>query len=195
MSVSEVMLAVEEDIAFYESSHGGVTFSGGEPMYQPDFLIALAKSAKEKGIHVCLETSGFCSAEKMQAVLPYIDIFLFDYKATGDSYKQFIGVNNDKILKNLFMIDSLGAKIVLRCPIIPDKNLSSEHIAAIINLSKSLTNLEEINLEPYHNIGVGKRQALGIFSNPEFYTSPSKETMNDIAEKIFYETHIKTVVV
>lgn len=194
VTVSEVMSAIEEDMAFYESSQGGMTLSGGEPMCQPDFSIALAKSAKERGIHVCMETSGFCNSKKLQEILPYIDMFLFDYKATGDVHKQFTGVSNDKILENLFMIDSLGAKIVLRCPVIPDRNLNDEHIVGIINVAKKLINLEEINLEPYHNIGVGKRKALGMIGETEQHTQPTGEIMQNMAEKIENEVQVKTVV-
>lgn len=194
VTVSEVMSVVEEDIIFYKNSQGGMTLSGGEPMYQPDFSIALAKCAKEKGIHVCMETSGFCNSEKLREILPYIDMFLFDYKATGDAHKQFTGVSNDKILENLFMIDYLGAKIVLRCPIVYGRNLNNEHIDGIINVAKRLTNLEEINLEPYHNIGVGKKQGLGLVTQTEQHMPPNKEIMQNIAEKIEFEVQVKTVV-
>ncbi len=194
MSVEEVMSAVEEDIAFYQSSQGGITLSGGEPMYQPDFAIALAKRAKEKGIHVCLETSGFCNAEKLKAILPYVDIFLYDYKATGDMHKKLIGAENNKTLKNLFMLDSLGAKIVLRCPIVLNGNLNDQHIDGIIDVAKKLVNIEEIDLEPYHNIGISKRQSLGnLYLNGDYQT-PSKDLLMNIAEKIESATHVKTII-
>lgn len=194
MSVSEVMSAIEGDMEFYKSSQGGMTLSGGEPMYQPDFSIALAKSAKERGIHVCMETSGFCNSKKLQEILPYIDMFLFDYKATGDIHKQLTGQSSDKILENLFMINSFGAKIVLRCPVIPDRNLNDEHIAGIINVARKLVNLKEINLEPYHSIGVGKRQALGMIGETEQHIQPTEGIMRNMAEKIEHEVHVKTVV-
>lgn len=194
MSVQEVMDAVEEDIVFYESSQGGLTISGGEPMYQPDFAIALARCAKEKNIHVCVETSGFCKGEKLLELSPYVDLFLFDCKATGASHKEFTGVDNVLILENLFMLDSRGAQIVLRCPIIPNKNLNDEHINGIIDVAKRLKNLMEIDLEPYHNIGVGKKQGLGIFDENQMIMPPSKEMMQQLADKIESDTKVKTVV-
>ncbi len=194
MSVQEVMSAIEEDLTFYESSQGGLTISGGEPMYQPDFAIALAKSAKEKGIHVCLETSGFCATEKLKAILPYVDIFLFDYKATGNMHKKLTGVDNALILDNLITIDSLGAKIVLRCPMVFNGNLNDEHINGIISVAKKLTNLEEINLEPYHNIGISKISSLGIVQKTNKYDTPKKEVLKNLADKIEQATKIKTII-
>lgn len=194
MSVSEVMDAVEEDMFFYESSGGGMTLSGGEPMYQPDFSIALAKCAQEKNIHVCLETSGFCKTEKLLEIHPFVDLFLFDYKATGESHKKFTGVDNALILENLFKLDSCRAQIILRCPIIPNKNLNDKHINGIIDIANRLTNLVEIDLEPYHNIGEGKKQGLGILGGIENKTPPSKEVMQQLAEKIQSETQVRTVV-
>ncbi len=194
MSVEDVMSAVEEDLAFYQSSQGGMTLSGGEPMYQPDFAIALAKSAREKGIHVCLETSGFCGSEKLKEIFPYVDIFLYDYKATGEMHKKLIGAENNKILENLIMLDSLGGKIVLRCPIVVNGNLNDQHIDGIIDLAKKLSNIQEINLEPYHNIGISKRQSLGKLCKTSNYETPSKDVLMNMAEKIERATHVKTII-
>ena len=192
-SVQEVLSAVEEDLAFYESSGGGMTLSGGEPMFQPDFAIALAKGAKEKGINVCMETSGFCNTEKLKEIFPFIDIFLYDYKATKDMHKKLVGVNNDKILENLFMLDAMGVKIVLRCPIVVNGNLTDNHIDGIIEVVKKLSNVHEIDLEPYHNIGISKTQSLG-FCKTFKYETPTKESLREMAEKIEKATLIKTII-
>jgi len=194
MLVTEVIHEVEEDIMFYETSMGGMTLSGGEPMYQPDFSIALAKAAKEKNIHVCVDTSGFCNTDKLLEISKYTDIFLFDYKASGEEHKKFTGKDNNLILKNLFMLDSNGAKIVLRCPIICGKNLNDEHISGISEVANKIKNLVEINLLPYHNIGTEKKERLGMHNNIERITPPSNSIMQQIANEIGLKTKVKTVV-
>lgn len=194
VSVESVINEVAEDAVFYEDSQGGMTLSGGEPLYQPEFAIALAKAAKEKNIHVCVETSGFGPSGSILALAEYTDIFLYDYKATGDDHQRFTGVDNELILRNLFLLDAKGCQIILRCPMVPGRNLTDAHIHAIIVLAKRLKNLIEIDIEPYHNIGAGKREGLGMRSNYEKITPPSKQTMQQLAQAIEADTHIKTVV-
>ncbi len=194
VTVEEIISAVLEDLPFYESSNGGLTISGGEPMFQPDFVIAIAKMAKEKGVHVCLDTSGFCKTEKLLEISKYVDVFLFDYKATGDMHEKLIGKSNELILNNLFALDNIGAKIIFRCPIVPTKNLKSEHINGIIKTAKKLNNLVEINLVPYHNIGLSKREGLGLIT-PEAISPPTIEEMQKLAQDIEKQTKVKTIVV
>ena len=109
---------------------------------------------------------------------------MFDYKATGRDHKQFIGVDNTLILKNLFSLDSIGAKIILRCPIIPGKNANEAHINGIINTAKQIKNLVGIDLEPYHNIGVDKAEQLGMHCSNSKIVPPSKQFMQQIAARI-----------
>lgn len=195
MSVESVIKEVEEDITFYESSCGGMTLSGGEPLDQPAFSLALSRAAKEKNIHVCVETSGFGKTENILELSKYTDLFLFDYKATGTDCKKLIGVDNSLILKNLFSLDEQGACIVLRCPIIPTKNATREHICGIIGLAKQIKNLVEIHLEPYHNIGLEKRVRLGLLNSPEAITPPTQWEMSELRNKIEAETHTKVAII
>ncbi len=154
---------VLKDSAFYENSGGGLTVSGGEPMAQFDFTYALLKMAKEKGLHICMETCGFANSESYKKIAPFVDIFLFDYKITNkDDHKKYTGVSNEKILENLKMLDLLGAKTVLRCPIIPTVNDNEEHLLGIAKTANELTNILGIEIEPYHPLGSGKSKMLGI---------------------------------
>ncbi len=195
VTVDDVLANVLEDTHFYESSGGGITLSGGEPMAQPAFALSLAKAAKEKGLHVCMETSGFCSSESLKEIQPYIDIFLFDYKATGDeAHLAFTGVSQELILQNLYMLDDLGADIILRCPMIPGYNITDEHINGIIDVASKLRHLSEIHLEPYHNIGVSKRIGLGMREGTEMITPPDRDEMIANAERIRQKTNINTFV-
>ena len=193
ITVDEVLSEVLEDTHFYKASGGGLTLSGGEPMAQSSFSLALAKAAKEKGLHVCMETSGFCNAESLKEIQPYIDLFLYDYKATGDKdHLAFTGVSLERLLQNLYMLDELGADIILRCPMIPGYNITDEHLAGIIDVAGKLLHLKEIHLEPYHNIGVSKRIGLGISEGTNIIAPPDREDMIAIADRIYKNTGIPT---
>lgn len=162
MSVSEVVKEVMKDEAFYETSNGGVTLSGGEPMSQFEFSLELMKAFKENNLHTAMETCGFAKEEHFRQIAPYTDLFLYDFKiADSKKHMEYTGVANDLILSNLKMLDSLGKKIILRCPIIPTINDNSEHLEAIARLSEELENILEINIEPYHPLGSGKAKSLG----------------------------------
>lgn len=166
---ADVLQEVLRDNAFYKNSGGGITLSGGEPMAQPKFALEILKSAKENGLHTCMETCGYSSAENFKAVAPYVDIFLFDWKITEcNEHKKYTGVPNTRILSNLRLLDSLGAKTILRCPIIPTVNENSEHFKGIAEIANSLKNILQIEIEPYHPLGKAKSEKLGknySFSN------------------------------
>lgn len=162
-TVENIIAEVLEDAPFYESSGGGMTLSGGEPLLQHEFAKELLTAAKENGIHTCMETSGYTTEEKIREIIPLVDLFLFDYKLTDDTlHKKYIGVSNERILKNLKIIDEAGGKTVLRCPIIPGINDTDDHFREIAEVANGLKNLVEINLEPYHSLGEDKYRNLGI---------------------------------
>ena len=161
VSVGEVMKRVLRDKPFYKSD-GGITVSGGEPFYQSEFLISLLSEAKKEGLHTCVETSGAAKLDDMLRALPYVDLFLFDCKlAPGEAHKKYIGTDGMKIRSNLEAIDRAGAKIVLRCPIIPGVNDNREHFEYIRELANSLNGVIEIDLEPYHTTGISKNHSIG----------------------------------
>ena len=177
-TVDEVIAEVMKDKVFYDNSGGGMTLSGGEPMMQFEFTLALLKAAKEKGLHTCMETCGFAKAEAFKEVAPYVDIFLFDYKITdSDTHKKYTGVDNELILNNLHILDEMGCNTVLRCPIIPDINDNDEHLCAIAELGNSLKNVLEINIEPYHPLGKDKATMLGREYPLAHLTFPSEESV------------------
>lgn len=160
-TVEELIERVEIDRAYF-SRTGGVTFSGGEPMYQAAAAIALAKEFAKRDISVCMETCGYAKTEYYQQIAPYIDTFLFDYKATPDSeYRRLTGAGNKLILQNLKVLDSLGKKIILRCPMIPGYNDTEEHLQEIAELKKQYKMIDHVELLPYHSMGEMKRDQLG----------------------------------
>ena len=115
MTVTEVIDDVMKDLRFFKESDGGITVSGGEPMLQHEFTLALLKEAKKRGIQTAMETSGFASLKQYKQVLPYVDEFLWDYKETDEiKHKEFTGVSNQRILENLDALYKDGANIILR---------------------------------------------------------------------------------
>ena len=160
-TVDEVIDEVLRDRTFYQNSGGGMTVSGGEPLAQPKFLTELLKMAKSEGIHTCIETSGYASPDVVREVAQYVDLFLFDIKETDDArHKELTGVPFTPIKENLLLLDSLGKKTVLHCPIVPEKNLRDEHLVEIGQLAASLKGLCDVEVMAYHTLGAAKYDAL-----------------------------------
>jgi glycyl-radical enzyme activating protein len=166
MTVDEVMAVVLRDRPFYEQSGGGLTITGGEPMLQAEFTLELLRAAKTESLHTCLDTCGWTSQETYEKVMPFVDLFLFDYKATyPETHKELTGVTNKLILSNLDFLVRQGARIRLRCPLIPGVNDSPEHLAGIAALYHRYPGLDGIDLMAYHNVGNAKYERYGL-ENP-----------------------------
>ncbi|MBQ8849400.1 MAG: glycyl-radical enzyme activating protein [Clostridia bacterium] len=161
-SADELLDEVMQDRLYYENSGGGLTLSGGEPLFQPDFCAELLEKAKARGLHVCMETCGYASREALLRCARFVDLFLFDFKESDpQQHRRHTRVDNRIIIENLRFLDALGKATVLRCPIIPDINDREDHILGIASLANSLKNITEIVIEPYHTLGVGKYERLG----------------------------------
>jgi pyruvate formate lyase activating enzyme len=165
-TVAEVMTLVLRDRPFYEQSSGGLTISGGEPMLQAEFTLELLKAAKAEGLHTCLDTCGWTSRKLYEQVLPFVDLFLFDIKATDmETHKKLTSVSNALILSNLDFLLQQHARVRLRCPLIPGINDSPEHLEGIAALQRRHPGLEGIDLMAYHNVGNAKYERYGL-ENP-----------------------------
>ncbi len=161
MTVDEVFSVIAEDKAFYDSSGGGVTLSGGECLLYPDFCAALLQKCKEAGIHTAVDTSGYVQREAIDAVFPYTDVFLYDVKAIDDTvHIRCTGVSNARILKNLRYIDEKGGKTEIRFPCVPSCN--DKELAAIEEWISSLQNMIRFRVLPYHDLYFSKYEALGM---------------------------------
>ena len=184
MTVTEVIDDVMKDLRFFKESDGGITVSGGEPMLQHEFTLALLKEAKKRGIQTAMETSGFASLKQYKQVLPYVDEFLWDYKETDEiKHKEFTGVSNQRILENLDALYKDGANIILRCPIISGLNDTEEHFRGIAQRSSQMKNLKGVELMPYHKFGVAKDTRIGRMEQKE-YEVPSKNMKKYWEEQI-----------
>ncbi len=162
MDTETVMAEVMKDRAAYNRSGGGMTLSGGEPLYQGEFAVSLLRAAKEQGITTCVETCGQAKAEIITEAAKYTDDFYFDYKATGNEmHKRLCGVPQAVILENLSRLCEFGAAVTLRCPIVPGENEIPEHIDGIASAARNYSCVKEVHLEPYHRLGVSKAEKLG----------------------------------
>ena len=159
LSIEEALKLCLEDRAFY-GTLGGVTLSGGEPLFQPVFALELLKRLKQEGIHTALDTSGYAAKGVFERALDVCDLFLFDIKHTDpEKHKALTGVDNKLILSNLKLLSDAGARIQVRMPIIPGLNDEDANIAAAAKLLKPLK-VEKIKLLAYKELARMKYTAL-----------------------------------
>ncbi len=170
----EVIEVVLRDREYYEASGGGMTLSGGEPLFQPAFAEALMREAKRYKLHTAVETSGFADWSVFERMMPVTDLFLFDCKETDPQlHASFTGQTNVGIRKNLRALHAAGANILLRCPMIPEYNARKEHLVGIAALARELPNLKGVELLPYHRLGRPKVNRFGLVSRmPESVKPP-----------------------
>ena len=152
-----VMQIVRQDRPYYQGSGGGLTISGGEPTVQWAFCKELLQAARGEGISTCLDTCGFNKSEVFLDLLPLVDLFLWDYKATGEPlHSKLTGVPSGPILKNFELLYQNGASLFIRAPMIPGVNDSDEHLLALAALAQDYPKLVGIEVLPYHKIGLTK---------------------------------------
>jgi pyruvate formate lyase activating enzyme len=162
MDVEQVMVEIRKDLAFYDESGGGVTFSGGEPLMQAGFVAALLQACKLEGIHTALDTSGSAPWEAVDSLRSDVDLFLYDLKALDDEiHLRYTGVSNRRILDNLIRLSGHRHTIRVRIPLIPGINDSLEVLQALAEFVNCLPNRPEVELLPYHLTGVEKYHRLG----------------------------------
>jgi pyruvate formate lyase activating enzyme len=182
MTVEETLALLKKDQMFYESSGGGVTITGGEPLAQFDFTFALLKGLKKEGIHTTLDTCGFAPWHELEACAGYTDLFLYDIKhLDAKIHEQLTGVDNRLILSNLRKLTNHGADIWLRVPILPGLNDEPEHIKALGDLAQEI-NVKKVYLLPYHHMAVGKYEKLGIAYELTDLPEPTQEHMEQLRD-------------
>jgi len=185
MAVSEVMAEVERDVIFYDQSGGGVTFSGGEPLMQPDFLLALLNQCRARNIHTAVDTSCYAEPEIVESVAERADLFLCDLKhMNNEMHERFTGVGNNLILENIRRISQADKKIVIRIPIIPGFNDATANIEATGKFAASLTGAGRIDILPFNRGGIEKSTRLtGEIKSMQIET-PGEDKMSEIAKNL-----------
>ncbi|MDY6918323.1 MAG: glycyl-radical enzyme activating protein [Chloroflexota bacterium] len=164
MRAGEVMDEVEKDLPFYVNSGGGMTLSGGEPMAQPEFALALMKLAKALEIHTALDTAGNVPWEDFEKVLEYTDLVLYDIKIMDpQAHKEYSGRSNELILDNAKRIAGLGKKMRIRIPVIPGRNNTVENMRETGEFIRGLGDVVlGIDLLPYHPYAGSKYRIFGL---------------------------------
>jgi len=185
VTVSEVLAEVEQDIAFYDQSGGGVTFSGGEPLLQPEFLLLLLRACKEREIHTAVDTCGHSDWQPLDDIREYVDVFLYDLKLIDDEkHRLFTGVSNQPSLRNLQALSQQGENIILRVPVVPSVNDDEENLRATAELAAALPSLTRVDLLPYHDTASHKYRRLGRESPLPETQRPSDGLLTTIASTL-----------
>jgi pyruvate formate lyase activating enzyme len=161
-TAGELVSEVIRDDVVYRHSGGGVTLSGGEPFFRPEYLLTLLKELKQSGISCGIDTCGFTARKHIEAVLPYVDFFLWDIKhMNGDKHTEYTGVSNELILDNVRFAAGENIPLFLRLPVIPGYNDSEDNLLDLCDFAGTLPSLEEIDLLPLHHLGKARYAALG----------------------------------
>ncbi len=184
-SASELIAEIEKDRIFYDESSGGVTFSGGEPLAQPEFLAEVLAMCRKKELHTTVDTCGHVPPEAFAGVADLVDLFLFDLKVIDEArHREFTGRSNRLIRQNLHYLAGQGKKIIIRLPLVPGVNDDAENISRTAEFLRSLSGVSEISLLPYHRLGKEKYKGLQKASLGERFAPPSAETLKKIRAEL-----------
>lgn len=184
MSVEEVVEQVLKNSVYYQFSEGGVTISGGEPLFQAEFLINLLRRLKEEGINVALDTSGYATWETLKQVVPYTDLLLYDLKHLNSAvHMKLTSVPNELILDNLRSLVNMQKKVLIRIPIVPGLNDSADNIKSIASfIAEQVPKVEGVELLPFTRLGASKYQRLGLPNPCEGIATPPLDQMQKLSE-------------
>ncbi len=179
MSVEEAVKEVLKDKKYWEHSEGGVTISGGEPLLQADYTIALLKALKAENIHTCLDTCAYAPQEVVEEAAKYTDLFLFDVKSINDeNHQNFTERSNQKILSNLKVLLAGGSQVHIRVPVIPGVNNEASHTQEYIQfLLPYQDKIKQIDLLPFHNTAKHKYKKESM---PEIYEKAQSMSNEDL---------------
>jgi len=184
IGVEELLREFKKDKDFYWESKGGVTFSGGEPFLQPDFLYQALIACKEEKLHTAIETCGFVPWEKMNKVMPFVDLFLYDLKLMDEKkHRRNTGVSNRLILANLEKLADTH-RVIVRVPLIPRINDDEDNIRRMGEYLSQLKKIEEINLLPYHELGIAKYERLKKRYTLKNIKPPAPERIHDVKKDL-----------
>ena len=194
VTVVEVLAEVLKDEAFYRQSKGGVTFSGGEPLAQPNYLLELLKESKRAGLHTTVDTCGYTPWKNIEKILPFADLFLYDIKLMNDKlHKKHTGASNKLILTNLEKLAESGARIIVRFAVIPGINDGDKSVRQIADFVAKLKRVERIDILPYHAMAADKYLHLQRIQEMAKVKPPREESVARI-KKIFEGRGLKVKV-
>jgi pyruvate formate lyase activating enzyme len=192
-TIDNILEILDKERVFINQSKGGVTFSGGEPMLQFEFLLEVLKACKANGYHTAVDTSGYSTSGNFKSIIPFTDLFLFDLKhLCNEMHTKYTGVSNLGILDNYRILMGSGKDIMVRIPVIPGFNDDTDHLEKLKQflITTKTESLKKINLLPFHKIGSSKYKRFGIPYRMENVEPPAKEKMQ-VYKELFRETGVK----
>lgn len=193
-SAGELVAEVRRDLGVYEESGGGVTFSGGEPLLQPEFLRACLEACRREGLHAAVETCGFAAREVVRSIAERADLLLWDVKHLDpERHRELTGAPLEPILANLWDLARLGVPVWLRVPVIPGLNDGEGDLRAVASLAARHPSVRRVSLLPYHRTGTGKLGRLGREDVLAGAATPTAERMQELAA-LFADTGRETTI-
>ncbi|MDH3903957.1 MAG: glycyl-radical enzyme activating protein [Xanthomonadales bacterium] len=184
-SVTDLLKVIENERPFFDQSGGGVTFSGGEPLLYPEFLINILDACGQLKIHRTIDTAGLAKTQTLLEVAKRTDLFLYDLKLMdSEKHKQWTGVGNRRILQNLEALAKTGADIQIRIPLINGVNSDEQNIKETAEFVAALAGPpKSVNLLPYHNVAGGKAAKLGQEYDPGTMKEPGEDELVRIVDQ------------
>jgi len=193
VSATSVMAELEKDEAFYRTSNGGVTFSGGEPLGQPAFLGKLLRAAKKRGWHTAVDTCGHAPYEAFAGILPLVDLFLYDLKCVDPlRHQRLTGMDNALILENLARLSAVARSLAVRIPLVSEANDASDELERMAAFCSALPRSHPVHILPYHRGGKGKWGHLDRLDPLPGLRPPTAAKLN-LAGKIFLSRQISVI--
>ncbi len=187
-SVDDLLAEIEKDRIFFDTSGGGVTFSGGEPLMQVSFLTALLAGCRRWGIHTVVDTSGYASPDELQQAAAHTDLFLFDLKIVDpQAHLRLTGCDNQPILDNLAWLDRAGKAVIVRFALVPGMTDDTRNIDAIADLMSASTSLRRVDILPFHRIAAGKYRRLQHTNPFSEIEPPDLEAIDKVRKR--FENH------
>jgi len=184
-TVQSVLDIIKKDVPFYDSSGGGVTFSGGEPLMQVEFLLDLLKKCGREEIHRAVDTAGFADTETLMRVARHTDLFLFDLKFMNpEKHRLYTGVSNEQILKNLESLALHGSEIIVRIPLIPGINDDDDNIESTGTFLHHLPQIKTVHILPYHDFQKSKYEKFEINYSAETVMPSSPDRVQEIKARL-----------
>jgi len=185
MSIEDVVAEIVKDTLFYDESRGGVTFSGGEPLMQPSFLMELLKACGDLDLHRTVDTCGYADTRTLLKVATHVELFLYDLKHMDrEKHYRYTGVPNEIILTNLKCLSRQGARIIIRLPLIPGINNDGENIERTGAFLSSLAGVNQVNILPYHRAAEAKYKNLGVKYKAADIERPDRDQLESIAGQL-----------
>jgi len=185
VSADEVVREVERDRLFFDESGGGVTFSGGEPLAQPDFLLEMLRLCGRMELHRAVDTSGYASEDVLRRVAEHVDLFLYDLKVMDpEAHRGYTGVDNECVRDNLRLLAELAVPTEVRVPIIPGITDAEDNLDAIGRFLASLPRVPDVTLLPHHRIAMDKFARFGMTCRMPDVERPSCEELDAAAERL-----------